>query len=413
MSDAGLPAMVAMLVIVCCFVVGALTNRRFGHPTFFSPGQAKSPTPIQPSIQGQLQQQKGPRRRDGSSSSFSSAAVVVAATTAATTDCTSGTAGFADLPAAEVVKHISSFLSPADLVAVAPVCSDFRRASHFDPLWKAHCVRAFGKEAEAGGQTWCAVKQPRRRRCLGACEARRRAPFAARNVATSATTAVVAPAVREHCTHSSSRGKQQFQTPSLPASPLGSLSSPSSSSNAVARFLDGPPNGDNSHYDRERPHSAALHGGHRDHRDQKTKKAVKPATPRDNVSTNRGPTSNNSTPYRPSSSACSCSPSWRDAFFYAHQARPRELLESAWASSKCVIMVHRKVHDLTDFLPSHPGGALILREHASTDATHAFERFFHSREARRIARGFMVWDGLEVMGRKGTLWKVVHGDQAY
>lgn len=35
-------------------------------------------------------------------------------------------------------------------------------------------------------------------------------------------------------------------------------------------------------------------------------------------------------------------------------------------------------------------------------------RFFHSREARRIAGQFVVWDGQAVMGRRGTLWKVAH-----
>lgn len=98
--------------------------------------------------------------------------------------------------------------------------------------------------------------------------------------------------------------------------------------------------------------------------------------------------------------------SWKEAFFYAHRERPRDLLELAPPATSCVVLVHGRVHDLTDFLPSHPGGSMILREHASTDATEAFERFFHSREAHRVAREFVVWDGVEAMGREGTLWKV-------
>ncbi|CAN0456997.1 unnamed protein product, partial [Ectocarpus sp. 12 AP-2014] len=115
---------------------------------------------------------------------------------------------------------------------------------------------------------------------------------------------------------------------------------------------------------------------------------------------------------------------WREAFFRAHRARPLDLLRELSSSlpsnvqqppssqpapeQQCIIVLHGKVYDLAGFLSSHPGGALILHEHASTDATEAFERFFHSREARRMARRFVVWDGEAVMGRKGTLWSFAH-----
>ncbi|CAN0197632.1 unnamed protein product, partial [Ectocarpus sp. 6 AP-2014] len=120
---------------------------------------------------------------------------------------------------------------------------------------------------------------------------------------------------------------------------------------------------------------------------------------------------------------------WREAFFRAHRARPLHLLRELSSSlpsnvqqppssqpgpeQQCIIVLHGTVYDLAGFLSSHPGGALILQEHASTDATEAFERFFHSREARRMARRFVVWDGEAAMGRKGTLWRFAHQGLCY
>ncbi|CAN0231497.1 unnamed protein product [Discosporangium mesarthrocarpum] len=101
-------------------------------------------------------------------------------------------------------------------------------------------------------------------------------------------------------------------------------------------------------------------------------------------------------------------PSWRHAFFLAHRQHPLELMRLA-ESGSCLVMIHGQVYDLTNFLGNHPGGEAILWEHASTDATVPFERFLHSKTAREVAQGFLIWDGVAAMGAKGTLWSYRDG----
>ncbi|EPS94194.1 hypothetical protein FOMPIDRAFT_1134805, partial [Fomitopsis schrenkii] len=45
--------------------------------------------------------------------------------------------------------------------------------------------------------------------------------------------------------------------------------------------------------------------------------------------------------------------------------------------SSCWVIIEKKVYDVTDFVPQHPGGPRMILNFAGRDATHAF-RSFHS-----------------------------------
>ena len=49
----------------------------------------------------------------------------------------------------------------------------------------------------------------------------------------------------------------------------------------------------------------------------------------------------------------------------------------------CWVVVHGVVYDVTSFLPSHPGGPMLLLPWAGADASVPFEETRHSQEARR------------------------------
>ena len=380
MENGGLPIIVGVIALACGFV-GTFTNRRFGHPTFFAPHQkgknffVKEAPPRQPQHQNACS--------DSSSSSV-----------------------FADLPGTGVVEHIASFLSPADLVGVAPVCVDLSRVSACGILWKNHCVRIFGGVDSVLGEHWREAQRlppQRRQQCersqcsgVGNCDepvdaagrdgtqqqyrhhrlrlpntqSRRNSNRNSNNSSGSSSSASLHPV--EPLTESEDAAVKKDQ----PGSNSSSGSSSSSSPVIIANNID----------------STA------------TSTSLPPSPPP--PPTHLIPLPPPPPPATAPSPCPSCSCSWKEAFFYAHRERPRLLVELAPPATSCVVLIHGRVHDLTDFLPEHPGGSMILREHASTDATRAFERFFHSREARRIAREFVVWDGVAVMGRKGTLWKV-------
>ena len=44
----------------------------------------------------------------------------------------------------------------------------------------------------------------------------------------------------------------------------------------------------------------------------------------------------------------------------------------------CWIVIHSRVYNLSEYLPSHPGGRWIILKHAGKDATEAFEYTIHS-----------------------------------
>ncbi len=294
-EGAGLQGLAVVMVVAC--VVGMVTtNRKFGHPTFHSRGGRNSGHVSFPS--------GGPDRGSNNSTGTSS------------TSSRRGSRGsrrvFEGLPEFGVLDVIASFLSPADLVGVAAVSIDFRRASASSALWRCHCERNFA-EPPGGmlGEDWLRAK----------CE--------------------------EHRNHRESRAEPgRGERGRLPPRHPGGIPA------EQCRRCSGrcPPEG----------------GGSVD------LGAKRPPQPR-----------------------CSeCAPcrrySWREAFFRAHRAKPQELLRELCPQPPaqpsalqpppqppphpCIVVLHGRVHDLTEFVPSHPGGALILWEHACTDATSAFER---------------------------------------
>jgi L-lactate dehydrogenase (cytochrome) len=50
------------------------------------------------------------------------------------------------------------------------------------------------------------------------------------------------------------------------------------------------------------------------------------------------------------------------------------------SSSSCWVIINHQVYDVTDFIPSHPGGAKIILKYAGRDATAAYEPI-HARDA--------------------------------
>lgn len=217
-----------------------------------------------------------------------------------------------------VLDVIASFLSPADLVGVAAVSVDFCRASASSAPWRRHCERSFARPPGGKlGEDWLRAK----------CEEHRNH--------------------REHRAKTGRGGRGR----SPPRHPPGGV--PAEKRCCCCRRGD-----------RCRPDTEGGGSG-----DLRSKRLPQPRC----------------------SDCAPCRYSWREAFFRAHRAKPQELLRElslrppAQPSAQqppppsppphpCIIVLHGRVHDLTDFLESHPGGALILREHACTDATSAFER---------------------------------------
>eukprot|EP00903_Cladosiphon_okamuranus_P006840 g6662.t1 len=331
-EPAGLPAL-AVGMVVACVVMVVTTNRRFGHQTFHNTkriggGTARAGTAVV--------------RRGSASSS-----------TGSNDSSTNSSRVFEVLPEFGVLEVVASFLSPADLVGIATVSTDFCRASASDFLWRCHCERAFGAskpQLPLLGEDRRRTEQERHEDHFQHQEEqeerdrRRRGRLHEKQQGGN-----TAPGRRCRCGESSASGGQHRWRPAEDGG--GHSGEHASLASHYCRYC--------------------------------------------------------------SDSAC-CNYSWRAAFFRAHRAKPRDLLRGLSRSTStqqpqaprpCAIILHGRVHDLTEFATSHPGGSLILQEHAFTDATAEFERFFHSREARRMARQFVVWDGQAAMGRRGTLWK--------
>ncbi|CAM9906218.1 unnamed protein product, partial [Laminaria digitata] len=175
MSDGGLPIIVGVIALACGFV-GVFTNRRFGHPTFFAPqneqNQLKWSIPIPNNAAADEKnknissvQQRPPPQPRHTNLRLEGSAVAAAARVLDSSSSSSSSNAFADLPAAGVVEHIASFLSPADLVGVAPVCVDLSRMSACEVLWKAHCVRIFGTVDSVLGGPWRQAQRRQQQRC--------------------------------------------------------------------------------------------------------------------------------------------------------------------------------------------------------------------------------------------------------
>lgn len=58
--------------------------------------------------------------------------------------------------------------------------------------------------------------------------------------------------------------------------------------------------------------------------------------------------------------------------------------QSSW------IAINGVVFDITGFMSHHPGGFLVLVEHAGTDATEAFNAIGHSKQAMKQLEALMI-----------------------
>lgn len=404
MSDVGLPpAMQAIgVMMLACGLVGALTNRTFGHPTFFrNPVKTAAATAAAANNRSTVGRNSNtPQPRLTKTQDFRRGVSVAAASFAASATSARDRVRF-DLPPC-ALENVSSFLSPADLVGVASVCSDFRAASESEFLWKAHCFRAFGEEAkescgvpqrkqEEGGGGASQEEEEEEKAIVRWLERGERMPLeTGAGGGGDSSVEMRGPTISTMNSAADRRRPQHWQPRRRQRQAV-------------------PPATDSTERPRERD---ALDGitisDDRPVRDfdQAAAPTAAAEVTSDSSGREEGPCcgqNNSSNNY--SSSSLRNRSSWREFFFLAHHARPKQLLANAPPSS-CVVLVGARVHDLTDFLLDHPGGAMILREHASMDATREFERFFHSREARRIAQQFVIWDGIAMMGRRGTLVKV-------
>jgi len=61
-------------------------------------------------------------------------------------------------------------------------------------------------------------------------------------------------------------------------------------------------------------------------------------------------------------------------------------------AEKCVIVIHNKVYDITQFLGEHPGGEEVLLDAGGRNATNDFEDVGHSDEAHEIMKKYYIGD---------------------
>lgn len=301
-EPAGLPAL-AMGMVVACVGMMVATNRKFGHQTFHN---SKAVV--------------GDRTASGRGSDGS--------TSRSNDNSNNSRRAFEGLSDSGVLETAASFLSPAELVGIATVSTDFCRASASSFLWRCHYERAFGAS---------------RPHLLG----------------------------RWHRAEHGGHVKQFLHQEKPEEQDRGSRS----------RLHHKLSEGDAD----ERVCRCSRAGSRRQHRWRLSEGVG-------NGDRHASPASH----FRRSCPDSTChNYSWREAFFRSHRAKPRDLLRQLSTSfipaststaaqhppphrpptpRPCVIVLHERVHDLTEFLPSHPGGSLILQEHAFTDATPAFER---------------------------------------
>ncbi|CAM9360155.1 unnamed protein product [Sphacelaria rigidula] len=436
MSDL-LPAILFCLSL--CVAVGTFTNRTFGHATFFrcqdgcadamdtlarqSDSNVKSSNNSCGSgIREERTETKSLRIVRAENSEISRADVAAGderhTCTLKNTGVNDRNVFFSEAPLS-VLEHVGSFLFPAELVDVAPVSVDFSRTiAESGVVWREQCSRAFGGggkgrgclEHEAHGSTVIAVGEGWLEETLSR-HANLSVPC--RGVETESAATKRAPAAADGCIFEVSAARDDVDHDNdVHSSATGSTM-----------------------HDRKTSVSQDRGVGHVDRGEKKPRSRDVGSVAFDAYYCSggtRSPSRQQQLEQRQLSSPPSSSRAWKAAFFHAHSTRAHQMLEegkiihsnaaatsastaahldnantpsSSSLSSYLLVIVGDKVHDLTEFRDSHPGGALILQEYAFTDATHAFERFFHSREARRIARQFVVWDSAAVMGRSGTLWK--------
>uniref|UniRef100_A0A0K0D9Y2 Cytochrome b5 heme-binding domain-containing protein n=1 Tax=Angiostrongylus cantonensis TaxID=6313 RepID=A0A0K0D9Y2_ANGCA len=69
---------------------------------------------------------------------------------------------------------------------------------------------------------------------------------------------------------------------------------------------------------------------------------------------------------------------------------PISEVEQHSSAQSCWIIMDRKVYDVTTFLSEHPGGIEAITEFAGKDATASFEDVGHSKDAREMAKEYLI-----------------------
>lgn len=335
-DDSGLSAL-AVVMIVSCAALVMTTNRMYGQPTFFSPHSSSS---------------LDEKDCSGGTSSTGKASRERAATGHGNV--------FGRVPEFGVLEVILSFLSPADLVGTAAVSTAFRRSSIAEHLWMQHCERTYSWEPTAAQPP---LPQLGEARCLE----QQQEEHQHRHV--------------QH-RHKQQRGEEEEEEEDEErwggSGRFHRSKACSACSSCCSRSSGG--------------------GGYHEATHARPPPAPSTTASRTTADARRsgscGRNGGNGPPLPSSVSWSCCDRSgyhcpWREAFFRAHRTRPLDLLRELSSSvpsnaqqppsqppseQQCIVVLHGKVYDLTGFLSSHPGGALILQEHASTDATDAFER---------------------------------------
>ncbi|KIH59026.1 cytochrome b5-like Heme/Steroid binding domain protein [Ancylostoma duodenale] len=62
----------------------------------------------------------------------------------------------------------------------------------------------------------------------------------------------------------------------------------------------------------------------------------------------------------------------------------------------CWIVLDGKVYDVSKFLDEHPGGLEVIAELAGKDATASFEDVGHSKDARDMAKEYLIGTFVQV-----------------
>ncbi|CAN0112146.1 unnamed protein product, partial [Ectocarpus fasciculatus] len=77
---------------------------------------------------------------------------------------------------------------------------------------------------------------------------------------------------------------------------------------------------------------------------------------------------------------------WRE-FFFEFEATWLEWLAAGQnLESSCLVGVHGRLYDITDFMHRHPGSPETLMENAGADASEFFEDVGHSLDARGLMK---------------------------
>lgn len=386
-DEPGLPTL-GMMMVISGVVLGVTTNRKFGHKTFHSP------SPHEPITQCSSQQRTlNSNKKGGIIDNISN----TSRNSSRSTSCsTSRSSGFEGLPDSGVFE-VMSFLSPADLaVNTAAVSTGFCRASGSESLWRRHCER-MESQALPLGEAWRLAQQQRHQHRHQQHQVNQQEKEEAH----------ILQQVKERSQGGAATAQQHPQC----CSSVDSIGSSLLSLRARWRFsfrrrLSFPSGGVIQQQRSSEPHPSGRSSNSSNSGGSRSSDRLKPGDttpPSPRTSRGRGKSSRSKIRALPSSlslsSSCSCCGfvygyySWREAFLRAHRAKPKDLLQelsslapsphsSSYSSSvssstprPCIVVLHGKVHDLTEFLPSHPGGALILQEHSATDATQAFERW--------------------------------------